>query len=103
MLPILACPRCSSPRAKVFSRPTCYRGVRSARYMMVAAGACDHIDLYAAWNSGDEPDPLITRWNQEAEKMAAQLSTQRGHTPEQAAALLDALRPKTYRADGIHP
>jgi hypothetical protein len=71
--------------------------------MMVAAGACDHLDLYAAWNSGDEAAPLITRWNQDAETMAAQISAERSHTPEQAADFLDALRPKTYLADGIRP
>lgn len=103
MLPILACPRCSSLRARTISRPTCIKGVRSGRHMMVSDGGCDHIDIFAVWNSDDEADPLITIWNQQAEKIAAEVSAERGYTAEQAADFLVFLRPKTYRADGILP
>lgn len=101
MSPILACPLCSSPRAKIFARPTAYKGVRSSRWMLVGGSGCDHVEIGAKWNSGDDPEPLVAHWNATAEKMAAEVSTRRGHTPEQAAEFLDSLRHKTYSGGGF--
>lgn len=97
MTPLLACPDCSSPRAKMFARPMAYRGVRSGRWMILAAGGCDHVDVRESWNSGDEPEPLIAIWNERATKAAADRSARLQHTPEQAADFLAALQEPRYR------
>lgn len=95
---ILACPVCSSPRALVFQRPMVTRGARSGRYFLAVPSGCHHgpTDLPSA----DNPQPLIDSWNATARVLAADLSTRRGHTPAEAAALLDSLSPQTYSQHG---
>lgn len=102
MSPLLACPVCSSARAHQFRRPLCIHGKRSGRYFIVSDGPCDHISTAEAWNSGDDPEPLIATWNSRATALAAECSAARGHTPEQASDFLAAHWPKTYRQHGVH-
>jgi hypothetical protein len=101
MTSLLACPHCSSPRARVFSRPVAYcRGTPGSRWFLIPGSACTHIDLWAASNIGDDPEPLIKAWNEKATAAAAEISAKRGHTADQAADFLDSLHAKSYREAG---
>lgn len=94
MLPILACPLCSTP--PMISRPSCVRGVRSGLWFMVSGPHCFHVDPSALAPSSDDPDTLIAPWNEWATKEAAARSESAGHTPEKAAAFLAALQELRY-------
>ena len=94
MLPILACPLCSTP--PMISRPSCVRGVRSGRWFMVSGPHCDHVDGSALARSAETADELIPDWNSWATKEAAVRSERAGHTPEKAAAFLAALQELRY-------
>jgi hypothetical protein len=100
MLPIMACPACSSPRAKVFARPTCYPGRGTGKWLLVPGGGCECFSVWDDWNNKPDADELVTAWNKRAEAKAAELSAARNHTAEQAADFLASLRPKSWQ-DGF--
>lgn len=96
MLPIFACPRCSSVRAKTFARPTIHHSRAETYYLLPAVG-CPHLSPFAAWNCGaTSHDAVIAPWNDLVRAAAAEVSAQRGHTPEEAAAFLAAMDEPTY-------
>lgn len=95
MLPIIACPLCSTP--PMISRPGAVRGVRSGRWFLVGGPHCDHVDASALAKSSDTPDTLIAPWNEWAEKQAAERSAAAGHTPERAATFLAQLQEPRYQ------
>lgn len=79
------------------------RGRASGRFFLVAGAGCDHIDIFAPWNSGDDPEPLIAHWNQWAVAESAKISTARAHSAEQAAAFIAALGLDAYKQLGSSP
>jgi hypothetical protein len=96
-LQLTACPLCSHPPHLVV-RPSCVRGVRSGRWMIVTGAGCPHLDIWRADNVADDPVPLVDWWNAWVRTEAAGRSAARGHTEEQAAAFLRALQPANYSA-----
>jgi hypothetical protein len=95
MLPIFACPHCSSVRAKVFARPTIHHSRVNTYYLLAAVG-CPHLPAFSGWNSGVTHDDVIAPWNAKVGAAAADLSARLGHTPEEAAAFLAAMDEPTY-------
>lgn len=95
MTSLLACADCSSP--PMLSRPACVRGTRSMVWMLIPGSNCACFSVYGISNRADEdPEPLIARWNGYTTKRAAERSAALGHTPEQAAAFLEALHENTF-------
>lgn len=95
MLPIFACPHCSSVRARTFARPTIHHSRASTYYLLPAVG-CPHLSPHAAWNSGATHDDVIAPWNAKVSAAAAEVSARSGHKPEEAAAFLAAMDEPTY-------
>lgn len=99
MTPLLACPHCSYPRAKLFARPMAVRGRLSRVFFLVPGTNCDHIAVMSPANrdeAADAPESLITAWNAKATAGAAEVSAARGHTAQQAADFLAALGVNAY-------
>jgi hypothetical protein len=69
---------------------------RANTYYLLTAVGCPHLSPHAAWNSGPSHDDVIAPWNAKVAESAAQISAQRGHTPEQAAAFLDEMDEPRY-------